>query len=142
MFSILNTKQTNDGIFLNKTGKKVHLTKIVLNVRVRLQTFHRLPVKLFCKHLILYWPYWLSRITSNLKVFFIWLWYTRVFFNLVLVHYALESISTVLYWYVIPNMIVKRWLVSKFLNIVIKRCDWFLKFLNTVAERCGSLHVV
>ena len=30
----------------------------------------------------------------------------------------------------------------KFLNMVIKHCDWFLEFLNTVLEHCGLLHVI
>ena len=36
LFSILNTKQTNDGIFSNKAGENFNLAKIFLNVRVRL----------------------------------------------------------------------------------------------------------
>ena len=36
LFSILNTKQTNDGIFSNKAGENFKLAKIFLNVRVRL----------------------------------------------------------------------------------------------------------
>ena len=33
---MLNTKQTNDGIFSNKAGENFNLAKIFLNVRVRL----------------------------------------------------------------------------------------------------------
>ena len=36
LFSILNTKQTNDDIFSNKTGENFDLAKIFWNVRVRL----------------------------------------------------------------------------------------------------------
>ena len=36
LFSILNTKQTNYGIFSNKAGENFNLAKIFLNVRVRL----------------------------------------------------------------------------------------------------------
>ena len=36
LFSILNTKQTNDGIFSNKAGEKFNLAKNFRNVRVRL----------------------------------------------------------------------------------------------------------
>ena len=36
LFSILDTKQINDGIFLNKTGENVNLAKLFWNVRVRL----------------------------------------------------------------------------------------------------------
>ena len=36
LFSILNTKQTNDGIFSNKAGENFNLAKIFLNVRVQL----------------------------------------------------------------------------------------------------------
>ena len=36
LFSILNTKQTNDGIFSNKAGENFNLAKIFLDVRVRL----------------------------------------------------------------------------------------------------------
>ena len=35
LFSILNTKQTNDGLFSNKAGENFNLVKIFLNVRVR-----------------------------------------------------------------------------------------------------------
>ena len=35
-FSILNTKQTNDGIFLNKAVENFNLAKIFSNVRYRL----------------------------------------------------------------------------------------------------------
>ena len=35
-FSILNTKQTNDGIFSNMAGENFILAKIFLDVRVRL----------------------------------------------------------------------------------------------------------
>ena len=35
-FSILNSKQTNDGIFSNKAGENFNLAKIFLNVRARL----------------------------------------------------------------------------------------------------------
>ena len=38
-FSFLNTKQTNDCIFLNKTGENFNLAKIFWNVRVQLQLF-------------------------------------------------------------------------------------------------------
>ena len=34
LFSILNTKQTNDGVFSNKAGENFNLAKIFLNVRV------------------------------------------------------------------------------------------------------------
>ena len=33
-FSILNTKQTNDGIFSNKAGENFNLEKFFLNVKV------------------------------------------------------------------------------------------------------------
>ena len=33
---MLNTKQTNNGIFSNKAGENFNLAKIFLNVRVRL----------------------------------------------------------------------------------------------------------
>ena len=33
---MLNTKQTNDGIFSNKAEKKINLAKIFLNLKVRL----------------------------------------------------------------------------------------------------------
>ena len=36
LFSILNSKQTNDGIFSNKFGENFNLAKIFLNVRGRL----------------------------------------------------------------------------------------------------------
>ena len=36
LFSILNTKQTNDGIFSNKAMENFDLAKIVLNARIRL----------------------------------------------------------------------------------------------------------
>ena len=36
LFSVLNTKQTNNGIFSNKAGKNYNLAKIFLNMRVRL----------------------------------------------------------------------------------------------------------
>ena len=36
LFAILNTKQTNDGIFSNKAWENFNLTEIFLNVRVRL----------------------------------------------------------------------------------------------------------
>ena len=36
LFSILNTKQTNDGIFSNKAGENFNLAKKFLYVRVRL----------------------------------------------------------------------------------------------------------
>ena len=36
LFSFLNTKQTNDGIFLNKAGENFNLAKIFWNVRVQL----------------------------------------------------------------------------------------------------------
>ena len=36
LFSILNTKQTNNAIFSNKTGENSNLAKIFLDVRVRL----------------------------------------------------------------------------------------------------------
>ena len=36
LFLILNTKQTNDGIFSNKAGENFNLKKNFLNVRVRL----------------------------------------------------------------------------------------------------------
>ena len=36
LFSILNTKQTNDGIFTNKAEENFNLAKIFLNMRVRL----------------------------------------------------------------------------------------------------------
>ena len=36
LFSFLNIKPTNDGIFLNKTGENLNLAKIFWNVRVRL----------------------------------------------------------------------------------------------------------
>ena len=36
LFSTLNTKQRNDGIFSNKAGENSNLAKIFLNVRVRL----------------------------------------------------------------------------------------------------------
>ena len=36
LFSILNTKQTNDGTFSNKVGENVNLAKIFLKVRVQL----------------------------------------------------------------------------------------------------------
>ena len=36
LFSILNSKQTNDGIFSNEAGESFNLAKIFLNVRVRL----------------------------------------------------------------------------------------------------------
>ena len=36
LFSFLNTKQTNDGIFSNKTEKNFNTTKFFWNVRVRL----------------------------------------------------------------------------------------------------------
>ena len=36
IFSILNTKQGNDGIFSNKAAENFNLAKISLNVRVRL----------------------------------------------------------------------------------------------------------
>ena len=34
LFSFLNTKQTNAGIFLNKTGENFNLAKIFWNMRV------------------------------------------------------------------------------------------------------------
>ena len=37
LFSVLNTKQTNGGIFSNMAGENFNLEKIFLNVRVRLQ---------------------------------------------------------------------------------------------------------
>ena len=36
LFSILNAKQTNDGIFPNKAGENFNLAKIFLHVRIRL----------------------------------------------------------------------------------------------------------
>ena len=36
LFSFLNTKQTNDGIFSNKTWENFNMVKIFWNVRVRL----------------------------------------------------------------------------------------------------------
>ena len=36
LFSFLNIKQTNDGIFLNKAGENFNLTKLFWSVRVRL----------------------------------------------------------------------------------------------------------
>ena len=36
LFSILNTTQTNDGIFSNKAGENFNLAKIFLDVRVQL----------------------------------------------------------------------------------------------------------
>ena len=36
LFSTLNTKQTNDGIFSNKAGENFNLAKISINVRVQL----------------------------------------------------------------------------------------------------------
>ena len=36
LFSILNTKQINDGIFSNKTRENFNLAKTFLNVRARL----------------------------------------------------------------------------------------------------------
>ena len=35
LFSILNTKQTNNGIFSNKAGENFNLAKTFLNARVR-----------------------------------------------------------------------------------------------------------
>ena len=37
LLSFLNIKQTNDGIFSNKTGENFNLAKIFRNVRVRLE---------------------------------------------------------------------------------------------------------
>ena len=37
LFSILNTKQANDGIFSNKAGENFNLAKLFLNVRVQLE---------------------------------------------------------------------------------------------------------
>ena len=36
LFSILNSKQTNDGIFSNKAKKNFNLAKVFLNMRVQL----------------------------------------------------------------------------------------------------------
>ena len=82
-----------------------------------------------------------SKTTKTTFNLFLSILTTRVFFNSFSSALdALKSISTFLHWCVIPNMITKRWLVLKFLNIVITHCDWFLKFLNTAVERCGFLH--
>ena len=44
LISILNTKQINDGIFLNKAGENFNLEKIFLKVRVRLRMIYpKLP---------------------------------------------------------------------------------------------------
>ena len=43
-----------------------------------------------------------------------------------------------------PNIVLKRcdWFL-KFLNITVERCDWFLKFLNIVVKTlCHMLHMV
>ena len=37
--SILNTKETNNGIFSNKAGENFNLAKMFLNVRVQLKDF-------------------------------------------------------------------------------------------------------
>ena len=36
LFSIFNTRETNDGIFLNKAGENINLANMFLNVRALL----------------------------------------------------------------------------------------------------------
>ena len=56
-----------------------------------------------------------------------------------IVHYALKKYFKLFYTYSWCMMVIKRWLV---LNVNVKRCDWFWKFLNTVLECSDLLHVI